>query len=68
MRNEYNIDHLTSVDIQEIIKVGGKAIEIYEGVIYRENFKTSPFRKVIHELFASRQKYRDENNLKLCNY
>ena len=25
---------LTSVDIQEIVKVGGKVIEIYEGVIY----------------------------------
>ena len=38
MRNEYIIDHLTSVDIQ-IVKIGGKVLEIYEGVIYRENFK-----------------------------
>ena len=38
MRNGYIIDTLTSVDIQEIIKIGGKVIEIYEGVIYRENF------------------------------
>ena len=44
MRNGYIIDNLTSVDIQEIIKIGGKVIEIYEGVIYRENFKVSPFR------------------------
>ena len=28
MRNGYIIDHLTSVDIQEIIKIGGKVIEI----------------------------------------
>ena len=34
MRNGYIIDTLTSVDIQEIVKVGGKVIEIYEGVIY----------------------------------
>ena len=29
MRNGYIIDHLTSVDIQEIVKIGGKVIEIY---------------------------------------
>ena len=62
MRNGYIIDTLTSVDIQEIIKIGGKVVEIYEGVIYRENFKISPFRKVIDILFKLRQKYKDENN------
>ena len=54
MRNGYIIEHLTSVDIQEILKIGGKVIEIYEGVIYRENFKASKFRKVVHNLFALR--------------
>ena len=39
MRNGYIIQLLTSVDIQESIKIRGKVIEIYEGVIYRENFK-----------------------------
>ena len=62
MRNGYIVDTLTSVDIQEIVKIGGKVIEIYEGVIYRENFKVSPFRKVIDKLFALRQKYKDEGN------
>ena len=52
MRNGYIIDTLTNVDIQEIVKIGGKVIEIYEGVIYRENFGNSPFRKVIEKLFA----------------
>ena len=47
MRNGYIKDHLTSVDIQEIVKVRGKVVEIYESVIYRENFKVSPFRKNI---------------------
>ena len=56
MRNGYIIDHLTSVDIQEIVKIGGKVIEIYEGVFYRENFKGGPFRNVIDKLFASRQR------------
>ena len=62
MRNGYIVDYLTSVDIQEIVKIGGKVVEIYEGVIYRENFKVSPFRKAIDELFALGQKYEDENN------
>ena len=62
MRNGYIIDHLTSVDIRENIKIGGKVIENYEGVIYRENFKVSPFRKDIDKLFALRQKHKDEGN------
>ena len=62
MRNGYIVDTLTSVDIQEIVKIGGKVVEIYEGVIYRENFKVSPFRKVIDILFKLRQKYKDERN------
>ena len=37
-------------------------IEIYEGVIYRENFKISPFRKDIEKLFALRKKYQNEQN------
>ena len=62
MRNGYIIDTLTSVDIQEIVEIGGKVVEIYEGVIYRENLKVSPFRKVIDILFKLRQKNKDENN------
>ena len=34
MRNGYITQVLTSVDIQEIVKIGGKVIKIYEGVIY----------------------------------
>ena len=46
MRNGYSIDTLTSVDIQEIVKIGGKVIQFYEGVIYKEDFRIIPFRKV----------------------
>ena len=56
MRNGYIIDTLTSVDFQENVKLGGKVTEIYEGVIYRKDFKISPFRKVIEKLFALGQK------------
>ena len=62
MRNGYIIDYLTSVDFQEIVKIGGRLVEIYEAVIYREDFKVSPFRKVIDKLFPLRQKYKDEYN------
>ena len=62
MRSGYINDTLTSVDICEIVKIGGRVIEIYEGVIYRENFKISPFRKVIEKSFALKQKYKDEHN------
>ena len=62
MRNGYIIDVLTSVYNCEIVKLGGKVIQIYEGVLYRENFIVSPFRKVIEKLFGLRQKYKDEHN------
>ena len=54
MRNGYLIDTLTSVDIHEIVKIGGKVVELYEGVIYRENLKVSPFIKVIDKFFRSK--------------
>ena len=62
MRNGYIIDTLTSVDIQEIVKIGARVKQIYEGVIYCENFKVSPFRKIIGKLFALRRKHKDEGN------
>ena len=62
MRKGYIIDTLTSVDFQEVVKMVGKFIRIYEGVIYKENFKISPFRKVIEKLFALGQKYKDGEN------
>ena len=67
MRNGYIVDTLTSVDIQEIVKIGGKVTEIFEGVIYRQNFKISPFRKVIDKLFALRQNHK-EKKMMLCSY
>ena len=39
MRNGYIIDTMTSVDIQETVKAGGRVIKIFEGVVFRENFK-----------------------------
>ena len=47
LRNGYIVDVLTSVDTQENVRIGGKVIEVYEGVIYRENYKVSTFRDFI---------------------
>ena len=60
LRNGYIIDTLTSVDNEEIVKIGGKVIEVYEGVLYRENFKESPFKEFINNLFELRAKYNSE--------
>ena len=62
MWNSFNIDTLTSVDIQGIVKNGGKVNEIHEGVIYWEDFKISPLKKYIEKLFALKEKYKDEGN------
>ena len=62
MRIGYIIDTFTSVDIQEIVKTGGKVIQISESVNYREKFKVSPFRKVKDKIFALRQKYKKGKN------
>ena len=55
------VDTLTSVDIQEIVKIVGK-VQIYEGVIYREKSKVSPLKKLYDKFFDIRQKYKDEHN------
>ena len=62
MRNGYIKDTLTSVDFQEVFKIGGKVIQNNKGVIYWENFKISPSKEVFEKLFALRQKYKDEGN------
>ena len=61
MRKGYIIDPLTSINICENVKTGGKVIEIYEVVIYTENFKFSGiFWKTIEKLLTFRQKLEDE--------
>ena len=62
MRNGYITEVSTTIDIKEIVKIGGIVLQINEGVIYREKFRINPFKKVIDNLFALRQKYKDENN------
>ncbi|ESO90879.1 hypothetical protein LOTGIDRAFT_163768 [Lottia gigantea] len=52
---------LTSVDIQEIVKAGGRIIKILDGIVYEENFITPPYRDYILILRDLRNKYKRED-------
>ena len=54
MRNSYNIDTLTSDDIQEIFNIGVMVIQVWKGLNYLQNFENSPFMKVFEKRFTSR--------------
>ena len=62
LRNGCFVDTSTSVDIQEVVQIGGKVLDFYEGVIFSANFKVSPLRKVNDKLFELGQKYKDQNS------
>ena len=62
MRKSYIVDTLTSLEIQEFKKIDSKVIQIYDGVVYRENFIFCPFGNVRDNSVALRQNYKDENN------
>ena len=62
LRNSFLVESFKSVDMQEIVEIGGRNVQIYEGVIYREDFKVSPFRKVIEKLFNLGLKHKNECN------
>ena len=40
MRNGYIIDTLTSVDNEEIVKIGGKVVEIYQKCYLSREFQS----------------------------
>ena len=60
MTNWYYVDVLTSVDFQEIVKIGGKVIKICKGVISKKIIEISPLSKVIEILLALRENYKGE--------
>ncbi|ESO90924.1 hypothetical protein LOTGIDRAFT_175784 [Lottia gigantea] len=66
-RNGFCHDVLTSVDIQEIVKSGGKIIRILDGIVYEENFKTPPYRDYILILKELRNKYKKEGDMVASN-
>ncbi|ESO96058.1 hypothetical protein LOTGIDRAFT_160041 [Lottia gigantea] len=56
-RNGFCSEVLTSVDIQEIVKAGGRIIRILDSIVYEENFKTPPYGDYILILRDLRNKY-----------
>ncbi|ESP04438.1 hypothetical protein LOTGIDRAFT_170831 [Lottia gigantea] len=62
-RNGFCHDVLTSVDIQEIVKAGGRIIKILDGIVYEDNFKTAPYRDYILIFRDLRNKYKQEGNI-----
>ena len=62
MRNGYIFDSLTSVDVQEIFKIGRKTTKLSESVVFGENFKIIFFQMTREKSFNLRTKNKDENN------
>lgn len=55
-------DILTSVDIQEIVRCGGRIIKIFDGIVFEENFEVNPFREFVLELYVLKAKFKREGN------
>ena len=58
-RNGYIRQHLTSIDIEKIVKVGGIIIEFFEGFIC-DNLNYKPFEEFVLDMTAKRNKYKKE--------
>ena len=59
MKTGFIIDTITSVNIQEFVKLRGNVIDMkvmYAGIIWKGSFKASAFRNVIEFFFNSRLK------------
>ena len=58
-RNGDITQHLTSVDIEEVVRVGGFIIEFYEGFIC-DNLDFNPFKEYILDMTAKRNEYKEQ--------
>jgi hypothetical protein len=61
-RNGLIRDTLNSVDIDQIVRCGGRITDIYSGIVYEENFQESPFKSFIHKLYNKRIEFKKEGN------
>ena len=55
-RNGDITQHLTSIDVEEIVRIGGIIKNIYEGFIC-DNLDFNPFREYILDMTAKRNEY-----------
>ena len=58
-RNGDITQHLTSVDIEEVVRIGGVIKEFYEGFIC-DNLDYNPFREYILDMTAKRNEYKKQ--------
>ena len=62
MRNGYLIDTLKSVNIQEIVKVGGKKLKFTKVLFIERTFKYHFKEKLLKNFFSFKQNYKGEGN------
>ena len=58
MKKSYITDTLTSVFIQQVVKIGAKGIEIYEGFFIEKNRRALAFKVLFENFFEMVLKYR----------
>ena len=62
MRNGFIIDTLTSVDIQEIVKIGGKVIRVTKVLIIEETLRHHHLEKVYKSYLLSEKYMKTKKN------
>jgi hypothetical protein len=62
LRNGFIEAHLCSVDMEEIVKIGGKIIRLFEGIIFESHYEVSPLKNYVEYLFELRMRYKKEGN------
>ena len=58
-RNGHITQHLTSVDIEQIVRIGGVILEFIEGFIC-DNLDYNPFTEYVHDLIEKRDEYKKQ--------
>ena len=58
-RNGHITQHLTSVDIEQIVRIGGVILEFIEGFIC-DNLDYNPFTEYVHDLIEKRNQYKKQ--------
>ena len=66
MRNGIIIDTLASVDIVEIVKYGGKVLEVYEG-FFCYNLEYNPYTEFVTDMFQKRDMFKSQGKDLLQN-
>ncbi|ESO88567.1 hypothetical protein LOTGIDRAFT_165350 [Lottia gigantea] len=63
LRHDMQKDVLEGVDIQEIVKAGGRILRILDGIVFQYNLKTPPYRDNILILRDLRYQYKTDGDI-----